>query len=132
VCIQVPVYMTEGMATKAAAMYASLSEWASQGFKCRSSDSHPAAEAPSFAMWRPEFASAPGPCVLFATPGMLQGGISLQTFKQWAGDTHNLVLMPGMCAAGTIGSKLMAAKKTKDGRVVSIDSSTQLRVRCKV
>lgn len=35
-----------------------------------------------------------GPCVLFATPGMLQGGISLEVFKAWGPDPKNLVLLP--------------------------------------
>jgi len=36
-----------------------------------------------------------GPCVLFATPGMLTGGVSLEVFKQWAPDPKNLVVLPG-------------------------------------
>jgi hypothetical protein len=35
-----------------------------------------------------------GPCVLFATPGMLHGGTSLEVFKAWAGDARNAVLLP--------------------------------------
>jgi predicted metal-dependent RNase len=32
--------------------------------------------------------------VLFATPGMLHGGTSLEVFKAWATDPKNLVLLP--------------------------------------
>jgi hypothetical protein len=32
--------------------------------------------------------------VLFATPGMLHGGTSLEVFKAWAPDPRNLVLLP--------------------------------------
>lgn len=43
-----------------------------------------------------------GACVLFATPGMLHGGTSLEVFKAWAPDPKNLVLLPsyqvGACA----------------------------------
>jgi hypothetical protein len=35
-----------------------------------------------------------GPCVLFATPGMLHGGTSLEVFKAWAPSDRNLVLLP--------------------------------------
>lgn len=38
---------------------------------------------------------APGPCVLFATPGMLIGGFSLEVFKHWAPSEKNLVALPG-------------------------------------
>lgn len=32
--------------------------------------------------------------MLFATPGMLHGGTSLEVFKAWAPDPKNLVLLP--------------------------------------
>lgn len=38
---------------------------------------------------------APGPCVLFATPGMISGGFSLEVFKHWAPSEMNLVTLPG-------------------------------------
>jgi len=38
---------------------------------------------------------APGPCVLFATPGMISGGFSLEVFKHWAVSENNLVTLPG-------------------------------------
>ncbi|MCH90166.1 cleavage and polyadenylation specificity factor subunit 3-II-like, partial [Trifolium medium] len=38
---------------------------------------------------------APGPCVLFATPGMIIGGFSLEVFKHWAPSENNLVTLPG-------------------------------------
>jgi len=33
----------------------------------------------------------PGPMVLFATPGMLHAGLSLQVFCSWAPDPNNMV-----------------------------------------
>lgn len=38
----------------------------------------------------------PGPMVVFATPGMLHAGLSLQIFKKWAPSEQNMVIMPGM------------------------------------
>ncbi len=38
---------------------------------------------------------APGPCVLFATPGMLSGGLSLEVFKHWAPSDSNMIILPG-------------------------------------
>jgi integrator complex subunit 11 len=38
---------------------------------------------------------APGPCVLFATPGMLSGGLSLEVFKHWAPSEANMIVLPG-------------------------------------
>lgn len=39
--------------------------------------------------------NAPGPCVLFATPGMISGGFSLEVFNQWAPYEGNLIMLPG-------------------------------------
>ena len=35
------------------------------------------------------------PMVLFATPGMLHGGLSLSVLKEWCGDAKNTVIIPG-------------------------------------
>ncbi|KAF8378587.1 hypothetical protein HHK36_029935 [Tetracentron sinense] len=72
--------------------------------------------------------NAPGPCVLFATPGMISGGFSLEVFKQWAPSEMNLVTLPGYCVAGTIGHKLMSGKPTK----IDLDKDTQIDVRCQI
>ncbi|MBA0751177.1 hypothetical protein Gogos_002535 [Gossypium gossypioides] len=72
--------------------------------------------------------NAPGPCVLFATPGMIVGGFSLEVFMQWAPSENNLVTLPGYCVAGTIGHKLMSGKPTK----IDLDKDTQINVRCQI
>lgn len=55
--------------------------------------------------------NAPGPCVLFATPGMLHGGTSLDAFEAWAGGANNLVVLPGYQVAGTLGGRLQAGQR---------------------
>lgn len=50
--------------------------------------------------WQRSLLTAPGPCVLFASPGMLNAGVSLQAFVAWAGDPKNLLLLPGFQVAG--------------------------------
>ncbi|RWW20203.1 hypothetical protein GW17_00015692 [Ensete ventricosum] len=88
--------------------------------------------------------NAPGPCVLFATPGMISGGFSLEVFKQWAPSELNLITLPGYnyitinivlgnhlagyCVAGTIGHKLMSGKPTR----IDLDKDTYVDVRCQV
>lgn len=50
--------------------------------------------------------------VLFATPGMLHGGLSMETFKEWCGDARNTLIIPGYCVAGTLGNKLLAGNRS--------------------
>ena len=50
--------------------------------------------------------------VLFATPGMLHGGTSMQVFKEWCGNPKNTLIIPGFCVAGTLGNKLLSGVKS--------------------
>lgn len=49
--------------------------------------------------------------VVFATPGMLHAGLSLQIFKKWAPNENNMVIMPGYCVQGTVGHKILGGAK---------------------
>lgn len=53
---------------------------------------------------------------------MLHGGLSLQTFKEWAGNEKNAVIIPGYCMAGTVGNKILSGEKkiTIDDKVVNV------------
>lgn len=81
----------------------------------------------------PSYADAPGPMVLFSTPGifviyafccyflgMLHGGQSLKVFKKWCSSERNMIIMPGYCVAGTVGAKVINGMKKidMDGRAV--------------
>ena len=62
------------------------------------------------------------PMVLFATPGMLHGGLSMQVFKEWVHDEKNLLIIPGYCVEGTLGNKLLKGVKniTLDGKAYDV------------
>ena len=49
--------------------------------------------------------------VVFATPGMLHGGLSLQIFRKWCTNANNMIIMPGYCVAGTIGWKILNGQR---------------------
>lgn len=66
------------------------------------------------------------PMVIFATPGMLHGGLSLQIFKEIAPDPNNCVIIPGYCTAGTVGNKILNGE-----RVIEIDKQN-IEVKCDV
>jgi len=61
-----------------------------------------------------------GPCVVLASPGMLQSGVSRQLFDRWCTDPRNGVIIAGYAVEGTLAKKLMAEPDevaTADGRV---------------
>ncbi|ESL08042.1 cleavage and polyadenylation specificity factor subunit [Trypanosoma rangeli SC58] len=68
-----------------------------------------------------------GPCVVLASPGMLQSGISLELFERWCGDRRNGIIVAGYCVDGTIAKDILAKPKevTKpDGKVLPLRMRT--------
>lgn len=60
-----------------------------------------------------------GPCVVFASPGMLQSGVSRQLFDRWASDPKNGVMIAGYAVEHTLAKEIMAQPKevvTLEGR----------------
>ena len=43
-----------------------------------------------------------GPCVIMASPGMMQSGLSRQLFEAWCTDKRNGVIIAGYCVEGTL------------------------------
>ncbi|GAX81273.1 hypothetical protein CEUSTIGMA_g8705.t1 [Chlamydomonas eustigma] len=127
--LKVPIYFSGGMASRANLYYRLLVNWTSQQLKspqCR----HSAFNFPLTKAWDRALLHAEGPCVLFATPGMLQGGASLEAFKAWAGSPLNLVILAGYQVGDTVGSRL--ASGSAEGKAVRVDHNTQMEVKCQV
>ncbi|XP_022776475.1 cleavage and polyadenylation specificity factor subunit 3-II isoform X2 [Durio zibethinus] len=125
--LKVPIYFSAGLTIQANMYYKMLINWTSQKIK----ETYATRNAFDFKNVRNfdrSLINAPGPCVLFATPGMIVGGFSLEVFMQWAPSEMNLVTLPGYCVAGTIGHKLMSGKPTK----IDLDKDTQIDVRCQI
>jgi cleavage and polyadenylation specificity factor subunit 3 len=60
-----------------------------------------------------------GPSVVFASPGMLQSGVSRQLFDRWASDPKNGVLIAGYAVEHTMAKDIMLQPKevvTMEGR----------------
>jgi cleavage and polyadenylation specificity factor subunit 3 len=43
-----------------------------------------------------------GPCVMMASPGMLQNGLSRELFERWAPDKKNGLVITGYCVENTL------------------------------
>ncbi|XP_020205713.1 cleavage and polyadenylation specificity factor subunit 3-II isoform X2 [Cajanus cajan] len=121
--LKVPIYFSAGLTIQANAYYKMLISWTSQKIKDTFSI-HNAFDFKHAQKFERSMIDAPGPCVLFATPGMISGGFSLEVFKHWAVSENNLVTLPGYCVAGTIGHKLMSDKRDK----VDLDPNTKIDV----
>ncbi|KAJ3253175.1 Cleavage and polyadenylation specificity factor subunit 3 [Boothiomyces macroporosus] len=48
-----------------------------------------------------------GPCVMMASPGMLQSGLSRELLELWCSDKRNGVIIPGYVLEGTLGKEIL-------------------------
>ncbi|XP_065321633.1 cleavage and polyadenylation specificity factor subunit 3-like isoform X2 [Gordionus sp. m RMFG-2023] len=49
-----------------------------------------------------------GPCVVLASPGMLQNGISRELFESWCSDHKNGTIIAGYCVEGTLAKSILS------------------------
>jgi len=62
-----------------------------------------------------------GPCVVLASPGMLQSGVSRQLFERWCSDNRNAVVLAGYAVEGTLAKQLATEPEeitALDGRIL--------------
>jgi Cft2 family RNA processing exonuclease len=53
--------------------------------------------------------------VMFATPGNLSTGVSLDILRVWCGDARNVVVVPGYCFANTLAARLQEGCDSGEG-----------------
>ncbi|KAL6051630.1 Integrator complex subunit 11 [Balamuthia mandrillaris] len=127
--LSVPIYFSAGLTEKATNYYRLFINWTNQKIK-KTFVHRNMFDFKHIHPFERGMADDPGPMVLFATPGMLHAGTSLEVFKKWAGDERNMVILPGYCVVGTVGNKLTAGSQAP--RKIEIDKNTTLEVKCKI
>lgn len=136
-----PIFCSPGMAKKGQLYYQLYARWGSEGVRAQIDGSKETAEGRERPSFQGNIFSFPriqpldlssaaqlGPCVLLATSGMLDGGLSLQAFKLWAGDARNLVILPGYCVSGSVGHSLLAGAR----HISTGPDSARIEVKCRV
>lgn len=108
--LKVPIFFAAGLTEKATNYYKMFITWTNEKIK----ETFVERNMFDFKHIKPfdrSYMDCPGPMVVFATPGMLHAGLSLQIFKKWAPSPQNIVIMPGYCVAGTVGAKILSGAK---------------------
>ncbi|KAL1918857.1 uncharacterized protein VTP21DRAFT_2879 [Calcarisporiella thermophila] len=68
------------------------------------------------------------PCVVIASPAMLQNGISREIFEAWASDPNNGVIITGFCVKGTLARDILDTPSSFQ----SLKGHHQIPLRCSV
>uniref|UniRef100_A0A8D3CYK3 Integrator complex subunit 11 n=1 Tax=Scophthalmus maximus TaxID=52904 RepID=A0A8D3CYK3_SCOMX len=108
--LKAPIYFSTGLTEKANHYYKLFITWTNQKIR-KTFVQRNMFEFKHIKPFDRSYADNPGPMVVFATPGMLHAGQSLQIFKKWAGNEKNMVIMPGYCVQGTIGHKILNGQR---------------------
>ncbi|RUP50467.1 beta-lactamase-like protein [Jimgerdemannia flammicorona] len=125
--LKVPIYFSAGLTEKANHYYKLFINWTNEKIKSTFVQRN-MFDFKHIKAWDRNYLEMPGPMVLFATPGMLHIGTSLEVFKKWAPDPKNMVILPGFCVAGTVGAKVLEGQKKIDvDKFTTIDVNLQVR-----
>ncbi|KAJ3129547.1 Integrator complex subunit 11 [Nowakowskiella sp. JEL0407] len=121
-----PVYFSAGLTSRANEYYKLYISWMNENLK-QSIHKRNMFDFEFIKPWDNSLAETPGAVVLFASPGMLHSGMSLDMFKKWSHDPRNMIIMPGYCTPGTVGAKVLAGEK-----MIAIDKYTTIDVKMSV
>lgn len=125
--LKYPIYFALGLTEKANTYYKMFITWTNQ--KIRKTFVHRNMfEFKHIKAFDKGYIDNPGAMVVFATPGMLHAGLSLQIFKKWAPNENNMVIMPGYCVQGTVGHKVLGGAKKiefENRQVVEVKMSVE-------
>ncbi|XP_028165956.1 integrator complex subunit 11 [Ostrinia furnacalis] len=111
--LKYPVYFALGLTEKANNYYKMFITWTNQKIR-KTFVQRNMFDFKHIKPFDKTYIDNPGAMVVFATPGMLHAGLSLNIFKKWAPYEQNMVIMPGFCVQGTVGHKILnGAKKVE-------------------
>lgn len=125
--LKVPIYFAIGLTEKATNYYKMFITWTNQKIK-KTFVQRNMFDFKHIKPFDRAYIDNPGSMVVFATPGMLHAGLSLQIFKKWAPNENNMVIMPGYCVAGTVGHKILGGAKKiemENKQVIDVKMSVQ-------
>lgn len=92
--LKAPIYFALGLTEKANNYYKMFITWTNQKIR-KTFVQRNMFDFKHIKPFDKQFIDNPGPMVVFATPGMLHAGLSLQIFKKWAPNENNMIIMPG-------------------------------------
>jgi len=125
--LRCPIYFSTGMTEKANHYYKMFISWTNEKIRKTFVDRN-MFEFRHIKSFDRSYIDNHGPMVVFATPGMLHAGLSLQIFKKWCSDEKNMIIMPGYCVAGTVGHKILNGAKRLElekGQILEVKMSVQ-------
>ena len=123
----VPVYQASGLARRAMGVYQTYIEMMNDAIKKAFAAGNPFVFKHVRHLRSPAELDDCGPCVVLATPSMLQSGLSRELFEAWCEDSRNGVVIADFAVAGTLAREILSAPETVVSR-----QGQRLHLRCSV
>ncbi|KAL3156673.1 hypothetical protein ABBQ38_000954 [Trebouxia sp. C0009 RCD-2024] len=123
----VPIYQASGLARRAISVYQTYIEMMNDDIKAAFQASNPFMFKHVTHLKSSQHLDDIGPCVVMATPSMLQSGLSRELFEAWCEDPKNGVIIADFAVAGTLAREVLDEPKE-----VMSHSGHKLALRCSV
>lgn len=123
----VPIYQASGLARRAMTVYRSYIEMMNDDIREAFTVANPFQFKHVTHLKSTSQFDDVGPCVVMATPSMLQSGMSRELFENWCGDAKNCVIIADFAVQGTLARDILSSPSDILSR-----SGARLPLRCQV
>lgn len=125
---QIPIYYASALAKKCMAVYQTYVNMMNEKIRKQIAFSNPFIFKHISYLRGIESFEDRGPCVMMASPGMLQNGLSRELFERWCPNKLNGIIIAGYCVEGTLAKQILSEPK----EVQSLNGTTMLPLRMSV
>ncbi|CAI5447121.1 unnamed protein product [Caenorhabditis angaria] len=105
---KIPVYYVSSLAKKCMAVYQTFVSGMNQRIQKQIAVKNPFIFKHVSNLKGLEHFEDSGPCVVLASPGMLQTGLSRELFESWCTDSKNGCIIAGYCVEGTLAKHILS------------------------
>lgn len=104
----VPIYYASALAKKCMAVYQTYVSMMNEKIRKQFATSNPFVFKHISNLRSIEQFDDNGPCVMMASPAMLQSGLSRELFEKWCTDKKNAIIVPGYVVEGTLAKHILS------------------------
>ncbi|OZJ05276.1 hypothetical protein BZG36_01937 [Bifiguratus adelaidae] len=122
----IPIYFASNLAKKCIAVYQTYINMMNERIRKQFAVSNPFIFKHISNLRNADQFEDSGPCVMMASPGMLQSGFSRELFERWAPDKRNGLVVTGYSVDGTLAKSIINEPQdftSMDGRKITLRSS---------
>ncbi|CAH8483909.1 unnamed protein product [Dicrocoelium dendriticum] len=104
----IPIYYASQLARKCMAVYQTYVHAMNERIRNQLANNNPFCFRHISNLKSIEHFDDSGPCVVMASPGMMQSGMSRELFENWCTDRRNGVIIAGYCVEGTLAKQILS------------------------